>query len=94
MNKRNSCLIELKYLSFISYTCLLVGILVIIVDVIDIIFNESNSFLLLLVGIFLLGVFFSIRVISRTIKSLIKELELRDEIRKEFCLGFNYEDAE
>lgn len=94
MNKRNSCLIELKYLSFISYTCLLVGILVIIVDVIDIIFNESNSFLLLLVGIFLLGVFFSIKVISRTIKSLIKELELRDEIRKEFCLGFNYEDAE
>ena len=94
MNKRNSYLIDLKYLSFISYTCLLVGILVIIADVFDIIFNGSNSFLLLLVGIFLLVVSFSIKVISKTIKSVIKELELRDEIRKEFCLGFNYEDAE
>lgn len=94
MNKRNSYLIELKYLSFISYTCLLVGILVIIADVFDIIFNGSNSFLLLLVGTYLLGVSFSIKVISKTIKSVIKELELRDEIRKEFCLGFNYEDAE
>lgn len=94
MSKRNSYLIELKYLSFISYTCLLVGILVIIADVFDIIFNGSNSFLLLLVGTYLLGVSFSIKVISKTIKSVIKELELRDEIRKEFCLGFNYEDAE
>lgn len=93
MSKRNSYLIELKYLSFISYTCLLVGILVIIADVFDIIFNGSNSFLLL-VGTYLLGVSFSIKVISKTIKSVIKELELRDEIRKEFCLGFNYEDAE
>ena len=94
MSKRNSYLIELKYLSFISYTCLLVGILVIIADVFDIVFTDSSSFLLLLVGTYLLGVSFSIKVISKTIKSVIKELELRDEIRKEFCLCFNYEDAE
>lgn len=94
MSKRNSYLIELKYLSFISYTCLLVGILVIIADVFDIVFTDSSSFLLLLVGIFLLVVSFVIRVILRTIKSVIKELELREEIRKEFCLCFNYEDAE